>query len=372
MTPFHSAKGGEFKQIKFHADIANRLYTLLIKPVEDNLKLKDRILVVPDITLMGLPLEMLLVKKTELNVYTPADSVSYANHFLLNRYSFIYSPSTWISSFENSKNETANDSILIFANPSNPNTQQSFSDTESVPRAGFNFGPLWFAEEEANNIQKLHPESTIFKRGDATKKSFFNNAPDYSMLHFATHAFTDPVFAAFSGLVLAVSDDSTDDGLLMSYELSDKNLNNLELVVLSGCETGRGQVVKGEGLLGLPRIFLSAGAKRVVMTLWKIDDLYSSKLMTKFYDNFLNEGFSKADALQEAKLSLMTEKNEKDNLYFQHPFFWAAFSIYGNPEIYQSGMLPLWIKIIIITFLAFLALVILIKLSKKSFGKVKI
>ncbi len=192
------------------------------------------------------------------------------------------------------------------------------------------------------------------------------------MLHFATHAFTDPVFAAFSGLVLAVSDDSTDDGLLMSYELSDKNLNNLELVVLSGCETGRGQVVKGEGLLGLPRIFLSAGAKRVVMTLWKIDDLYSSKLMTKFYDNFLNEGFSKADALQEAKLSLMTEKNEKDNLYIQHPFFWAALSIYDNPEIYQSGMLPLWIKIIIITFLAFLALVILIKLSKKSFGKVKI
>ncbi len=349
LSPFHNITINTIDQTPFRASIAFRLYNLLIKPIEQELKLKNRNLVIQDIELMGLPLEMLLVHSPKKSKFYLTDSTSYGQDFLLNRYSFIYSPSTWLQK-KTSKKRPTNSNILIFANPINIKQDRFNNPTISASRKGWNSTVLVFAEKEANSIAKLNPDVNVFKKDKATKERFFRNAPKYQNLHFATHAFVDSNFDAFSGLVLAMTEDSTDDGLLMGYEITDLNLN-CDLVTLSGCETGRGKKVVGEGSLGLPRLFLGAGAERVLMTHWKVDDIFSSKLMPKFYENFLNKGKTKDEALRKAKIELITN-TENNNLY-QHPFYWASFALYGNPEIIEHNYYKYGL-ILILFFVLFL------------------
>jgi CHAT domain-containing protein len=126
-------------------------------------------------------------------------------------------------------------------------------------------------------------------------------------------------------------------------------------VSLSACETGRGKIVAGEGILGLPRLFLGAGAKRVLMTHWKVDDKFTSELMPRFYDYFLNRKLSKAEALKEAKLSLIRQ-NKQEGLNYQHPFYWAAFTLYGTPsEKLDNGISMANIVIIVVITILFSA-----------------
>lgn len=332
ISPFHNSSKNSVDKILFRAELSHRLYNLLFKPIEDEMTLPSHLLIVPDRALVGLPFEMLLTKPTDLSEYTPNQTSDYSDYFLLHRYSILYSPFTWLK-LETDNSYSKNPNILVFANPTEPIPNQEALFTAQTFRSGWDFDVLLFAEEEAKNIEQLHSDVTVFKREKATKVTFLNHAANYGILHLATHAKVDSIFDAFSGLALAVTDDSTDDGLLMGYEISDLNLKNCELVTMSACETGRGQKAKGEGLLGLPRIFLGAGANQVVMTSWKIADQFSSKLMTRFYDNFLNKKMLKSEALQAAKCSLLSNKDEENNLFYQHPFFWASYSIYGKPEI---------------------------------------
>jgi CHAT domain-containing protein len=232
------------------------------------------------------------------------------------------------------------------ANPMDLDQDSSNQEKHFALRAGLNFDVLWYADEEARQIEQLSNNVKVYKREDATKDSFFANAPNCQTLHFATHAFSDTLFDAFSGLVLACGSDSSDDGFLMGYEISDVDLSKCELVTLSACESGRGQLVKGEGLLGLPRSFLAAGADRVLMTLWKVDDRYSSMLMTKFYDNFINKGLQQAEALNQAKKSFFTENEGASN--YLHPFFWASYTLYGKPDIAKQSNVLFKVGLIVI------------------------
>jgi CHAT domain-containing protein len=186
------------------------------------------------------------------------------------------------------------------------------------------------SEIEADSIKQLYPSAKVFRQNQATKRVFMKEAPKHQILHIATHGIIDTTFEAFSGLVLAMEDDSTDDGCLMGYELSELNLD-CDLVTLSACETGRGKLVSGEGILGLPRVLLGAGAKSVLMTLWKIDDRFTSELMAEFYRQFLKQGLSKADALAEAKRTVLSRNAAEGKMHYQHPLYWAAFTLYGDP-----------------------------------------
>jgi CHAT domain-containing protein len=178
----------------------------------------------------------------------------------------------------------------------------------------------------------------------------------------ATHGFVDTAFVEFSGLAFSVSKDSTDDGLLMGYEISDLNLP-LDLVTLSACETGRGKMIAGEGVLGLPRLFLGAGARTVLMTLWQVDDKFTSELMPKFYDFFLNQRLSKADALAKAKLALLHRGVSENGVHYQHPFYWASFVLYGNPGESRSSF-SLAVKLAIIMSTAIILAIVVISLRR--------
>lgn len=118
-----------------------------------------------------------------------------------------------------------------------------------------------------------------------------------------------------------------EDGILTADEVQYLNLDSTELVVLSACETGLGEIVNGEGVYGLQRAFRSAGAKSVLMSLWKVDDMATETLMKNFYKHWLDDGMNKHDALWQAKLDL---RNDKEHPEWAKPYYWGAFVLIGE------------------------------------------
>ena len=112
--------------------------------------------------------------------------------------------------------------------------------------------------------------------------------------------------------------------MVTAYELSGLDLRGTDLVVLSACETGLGEVVDGEGVFGLRRAFRLAGAETVVMSLWKVEDKATEALMVNFY-TALKAGKGKAAALREAALNLKKQG-------YSHPYYWGPFILAGNPN----------------------------------------
>jgi CHAT domain-containing protein len=147
----------------------------------------------------------------------------------------------------------------------------------------------------------------------------------YRIVHLATHGILNSKHPELSGLVLSLVDEqgTPQNGFLGLQDIYNLNLP-AELVVLSACETGLGKNVHGEGLIGLTRGFMYAGAKRVVASLWKIDDLATAELMAQFYKDMEQQGMRPAAALRSAQIYMWKQKR------WQSPYYWAAFQIHGE------------------------------------------
>jgi len=144
-------------------------------------------------------------------------------------------------------------------------------------------------------------------------------------VHFATHGFLNSQHPELSGLMFTMFDEEgrAQDGFLRAHEVFNLKLS-AEVVVLSACQTGLGKEVRGEGLVGLTRGFMYAGAPRVVVSLWSVSDAATAELMTRFYRGMLVEKLRPAKALQAAQVSLLGDKR------FNAPFYWAAFTLQGE------------------------------------------
>jgi CHAT domain-containing protein/tetratricopeptide (TPR) repeat protein len=194
----------------------------------------------------------------------------------------------------------------------------------SLSRAGP--GALPAARDEVCRIAGLFPagRTAVFLGANATEENVKSSALVASArtLHFAAHGLLDEQQPERSGLRLARGAGSREDGLLQVREVFNLELQ-ADLVVLSACRTGLGKEVFGEGLIGMTRAFLHAGAASIVVSLWQVDDDSTSDLMVHFYRHLLGAG-DKAEALRQAKLDLL------DGSPYSHPHFWAPFILIGR------------------------------------------
>lgn len=147
----------------------------------------------------------------------------------------------------------------------------------------------------------------------------------YRVLHFATHGLLNSQHPELSGIVLSLVDERgrPQDGFLRLHEIYNLKLG-ADLVVLSACQTALGKEIKGEGLVGLTRGFMYAGAPRVVSSLWNVDDRATAELMKRFYEAMFIQGMPPAAALRAAQTSLRREKG------WAAPYYWAGFTLQGE------------------------------------------
>jgi CHAT domain-containing protein len=190
------------------------------------------------------------------------------------------------------------------------------------------FERLRFSRTEAEEIARLSAPEPVFKAldFDASRDAVLrSDLGQYRIVHFATHSLIDNERPELSGVVLSLVDrrGRPQNGFLRLYDIYNLRLG-ADLVVLSACRTALGGEIRGEGLIGLTRGFLYAGAPRVVATLWEIDDRTTAEAMKRFYEGMLARGERPAAALRAAQASMWKSKG------WDAPYYWAAFTLEGE------------------------------------------
>jgi len=188
-------------------------------------------------------------------------------------------------------------------------------------------GRLFYAKRELEGLREVAGDGALIaSEYDATREQFLHtDLSQYAMLHFATHGLFDPKKPESSGLLLSTvnRDGKQLDGFLQLRQIYELRAPVL-LVVLSACKTALGKDVRGEGLVGITRGFMYAGASSVVASLWNVDDAATAELMRLFYSNMLQRGMKPAEALRAAQNSI------RQNPDWHSPHYWAAFTIQGD------------------------------------------
>jgi CHAT domain-containing protein/Flp pilus assembly protein TadD len=224
---------------------------------------------------------------------------------------------------------SANDDRFKTSQPQPTNTATIPAEVKrSASDIGVSLDRLKYSRTEAQAILALVPENQRFSAFDFTASRTIATKPDlsqYRIIHLATHGLLNNVHPELSGVVLSLVDEKgTDaDGFLRLQDIFNLNLP-AELVVLSACETGLGKDVQGEGVVGLTRGFMYAGAKRVAVSLWSVNDTATASLMTKFYQQMLDKELNPVAALRAAQLEMW--KTEQ----WKAPYYWAAFVVQGE------------------------------------------
>jgi CHAT domain-containing protein len=190
------------------------------------------------------------------------------------------------------------------------------------------FARLPFSREEVSAIAELVPRNSVLQATDFQASRALvvgDQLSQYRFVHFATHGILNSRHPELSGLVLSLVDEKgrPQNGFLRLQEIYDLRLG-ADVVVLSACQTALGKEIKGEGLVGLTRGFMYAGAQRIVASLWQVDDLATSQLMKAFYRGMLKDGLRPAAALRAAQLDMMTQER------WAAPYYWAAFTLQGD------------------------------------------
>ncbi|HKQ73874.1 MAG TPA: CHAT domain-containing protein [Blastocatellia bacterium] len=223
---------------------------------------------------------------------------------------------------------------LLIANArpakSSPASSVALSDLarsiRSFHREGL--GRLMFSNEEAEFITSFAPRSSMLRAtGFEANRALVTSGElgRYQIVHFATHGLINSEHPELSGLVLSLVDEKgkPQDGFLRLHEIFNLRLP-ADLVVLSACQTALGKEIKGEGLIGLTRGFMYAGAERVVASLWQVDDQATAQLMRHFYRGMMKDGLRPAAALRAAQIEMSKSPR------WSAPYFWAGFVIQGE------------------------------------------
>lgn len=250
--------------------------------------------------------------------------------YLMDDFQISYMPSaTALFHLSREEKKASDFNLLLFGSPDYKpfiDTPQAGIPGETILRLyeeeGYSLSPLPYTRKEVNEISNLFPvgNTAVFIGADASEENIKNlSLSHFDCLHFACHGFinSNPFRSA---LILSPGNDSEEDGFLQGREIYNLKLD-ADLVVLSACQSGKGLIAKGEGLLGISRVFFYSGTRSVISTLWDIDDKSTATFMRNFY-GFLKGGMSKAAALRNAKMK-MREK-------YTNPFYWAPYILTGD------------------------------------------
>ena len=305
------------------------LYEQLLAPFYPNLK--ERLIIIPDSDLWYLPFEILL---TEI----PQKYKRYKEYpYLIMKHDIIYaySAGTLLESI-NLDLPVPNNQALIVA----PNFE------------GSAFPVLHHQGEECDLVRSIFRGKSL-TGSNAQVDTFCKQARDYGIIHLATHAKADERNGGFSYLVFDQNSDGENE-FLFTKDIYNLELNT-NLITLSACETGKGKLETGEGLVSLSRAFTFAGARSVLASLWSVDDKSTNILMQDFY-KAIKDNRTKDNALAQAKRNYITQvKTIK-----AHPFFWSAFVLNGSSnrmEIFNFNTITEY-KFYIVLILLSIALLI--------------
>ncbi|MBO6523052.1 MAG: CHAT domain-containing protein [Balneolaceae bacterium] len=309
--------------------LSEPLYEQLFAPFEIRLAKLDYLVVVPDGSISLLPL----------------DAIIHDGEYLVSRFTFKYLPS--VSVFEQIQNphrKTSQDLLAVAGSGFEQGNSIFDSRTQS------SFAALPFTLIEVDTLAAKFQKNKVLKNNAVSETGIKNlTLESFKYIHFATHGHINETVPNQSGLILSKKNELEqlfgEDGLLNATEIRSLNIH-ADMVVLSACNTGAGKVVNGEGLLGLQRSFLVAGASSVVASLWSIYDRSTPLLISRFYEKLIEYEdrefgwFDKllvwADwykpelvdyktlALRDAKLEML------EHPYYNHPVHWASFTITGK------------------------------------------
>jgi CHAT domain-containing protein/Tfp pilus assembly protein PilF len=272
----------------------------------------------------------LIISPDGLLNFLPFEALFDGNKYLVENYtvSYISSGREFMRQIKREKQAKLS-RVIIFANPDfQLELTEDFSRGTKIAETLFDIDPLvkLDAKEEIEVIKSHYKEVIVYQEENATVNNLFKINPP-KILHISTHGILlnnknilNPMkrsVLAFSGADNAKYQGDA-RGFATALKLSSLNLEGTELVVLSACDTGLGEIHQAEGVIGLPKAFIQAGAKKVIMSLWSVSDNQTALLMRYFYDSISSEK-DYSMAFREAKLKMIT----------MHPYFWSAFIING-------------------------------------------
>ncbi len=291
---------------------AVKLYDLLLKPAEAQLRGRTSLVIAPDNTLWDMPFQTL---------------VNSANRFLIEDAAIAYAPSLTVlrEMTRRRKIESAHASPPTLLALGNPMVGSETLKKAALTLRDGKLDPLPEAEQEVKAIGRLYgtTRSKVYIGAEAREDRVKSEASGAKILHFATHGVLNNASPMYSHLALANA-GAVEDGLLEAWELMQLDLH-ADLVVLSACETARGRVGAGEGMVGFSWAMFLAGVPSIVVSQWKVESAGTRDLMVNFHRGLISKPESpKTEALRQAALKLM--KNPETS----HPFYWGGFVLVGD------------------------------------------
>jgi CHAT domain-containing protein len=306
--------------------MADELFKMVFGKLANQLPNDSKLIVIPDGLLNHVPFESLVHK----------------DRYLIENYQITYLPSAGVIELlrqtpsRSTMDREGQLDLLAFGDPVFQQRAKNSSGRKLPPTRSGTDQDSWDmsalarlprTRDEVEYIASLIPNGRkrLYLGKDSTEKSFKQETlSKFKWIHLATHSFIDEQNPDRSAVVLALDADNNEDGFLRATEIADLALD-CDLVILSACETGRGRLSSGEGVIGLSRSFFIAGTRSVVVSQWAVSDISTAQLMKDFYQQLVNNT-AKPAALREAKLRMINGETET-----RHPYYWAPFIIIGTP-----------------------------------------
>ena len=285
------------------------VYERIFEPIRSHLEGIKNLIIIPDGPLWDLPFQALQSDHYLLDDFTISQAPSLA---------VLHEMSRSLDQLKEGRSPVY--SLLVFANP-NAASEPNLTSPSAVLR-GRKFAPLPESSREAKVLHDLYGSSSrVFVGPDATESAFKAEAGAADIIELATHAVVVDHDPLYSFVLLSPGSSKGEDGLLETWKIMQLKLR-ARLVVLSACETARGEITAGEGITGLAWGFFVAGCPTLVVSQWPVESASTTELMLEFHRQ-LRSGLPAASALRAAELKL------RENGEYAHPFFWASFVVAG-------------------------------------------